>query len=253
MAVRKPRLLDLFCGGGGGAMGYHRAGFDVVGVDIVRQPDYPFTFIIGDALSFPLHGFDAIHASPPCKRWTSAGNRERQQLHLFDPHPDCLAPVLERFATLSVPWVVENVPGSPMPEHAVMLCGSSFGLDIRRHRLFASNVPLWAPGCAHRWQTPRFRSLDYSLHTAGHLASVVSVHGNLHGGDDTLELRQRAMGIDWLPNDRLTQAIPPAYTEHIGHQLMTAATSHAATIDPLIREEWERRLTDADEGSGRWL
>jgi DNA (cytosine-5)-methyltransferase 1 len=214
----RPRLLDLFCGGGGAAMGYHRAGFDVVGVDIVRQYDYPFPFTLADALTFPLEGYDVVHASPPCKRWTTVGNIDRARPRLFDPHPDCLAPMLERLAGLGIPWIVENVVGAPLPD-PVQYCGSSFGLDVRRHRLFASNVALVAPPCNHGWQTPRFTSLDLHRHKAGKAASVVGVYGNAHGDGDTLELRQHAMGIDWLRNDRLTQAIPPAYTEHIGRQV----------------------------------
>ena len=214
-----PKLLDLFCGGGGASAGYARAGFDVVGVDLAPQYEYPFTFHMANALTFPLDGFDVVNASPPCKPFTPTGNASRQEWTLFDPHPDCLTPILERFAGLDVPWVVENVPGSPMPAGSVTYCGSSFGLAVRRHRLFASNVELSAPACDHD-DTPRYQSLEWSSRKAGRLAAVVGVHGFLQGGTDTLELRQWAMGIDWLPNDRLTQAIPPAYTEHIGRQLL---------------------------------
>jgi DNA (cytosine-5)-methyltransferase 1 len=216
-----PRLLDLFCGGGGAAMGYHRAGFDVVGVDVVRQPDYPFSFVLGDALAYPLHEFDVVHASPPCKPFTSAGNKDRGTARLFDPHSDCLTPTLARLARLTVPWIVENVVGAPMPADSVTYCGSSFGLAVRRHRLFASNVTLTAPPCEHD-DTPRYQSLEWAARKVGKLASVVGVQGALQGGTDTLELRRWAMGIDWLPNDRLTQAIPPAYTEHIGRQIIGA-------------------------------
>lgn len=217
--MKRPRLLDLFCGGGGSAVGWHRAGFDVVGVDIIRQPEYPYPFLLADALTFPLDGYDVVTASPPCKPFTTGANRDRQTLRLFDPHPDCLTPTLERFRQLRVPWVIENVPGAPMPANSVRYCGSSFGLDVRRHRLFASNVPLTAPPCQHERQTNHYRTLDFARHTRGLTANVVGVYGNIQGGGDTLELRQRAMGIDWLSNDALTQAIPPAYTEHIGRQL----------------------------------
>jgi DNA (cytosine-5)-methyltransferase 1 len=219
--VIRPRLVDLFCGGGGAAMGYYRAGFDVIGVDLVRQPDYPFPFVQADATRYPLAAADAVHASPPCKAFTPAGNAARQEWRLFDVHTDLLTPTLERFAALSIPWIVENVEAAPMPATSVRYCGSSFGLAVRRHRLFASNVDLVAPACEHD-TTPRYQSLDWSARKAGRLAAAVSVHGNLQGGTDTLELRRWAMGIDWLDNDRLTQAIPPAYTEHIGAQVIGA-------------------------------
>jgi DNA (cytosine-5)-methyltransferase 1 len=213
------RLLDLFCGAGGAAMGYHRAGFEVVGVDIVRQYDYPFDFVLGDADTFALDGFDAIHASPPCKLFTGARG-DRHALRLFDPHVDHLTPMLNRLAEIDVPWIVENVPGAPMPDGSVMLCGSSFGLDVRRHRLFASNRPLTAPPCDHDSQAPgRYPSLDNENRKAGILAAVVGVHGaqqyNGHHADACA-----AMGIDWMPWEQLTQAIPPVYTEHLGRQLV---------------------------------
>lgn len=203
-------------------MGYYRAGFDVTGVDIVRQPDYPFTFHQGDAHTFPLEDFDAVHASPPCQLFTGARG-DRHALRLFDPHTDQLTPTLTRLASVSVPWAVENVPGAPMPPGSVLLCGSMFGLDVRRHRLFALNVPMVAPVCDHRRQPAgRFQSLDWSRRQAGIRDATVGVHGNVQGGEDTLEARQAAMGIDWLPNDRLTQAIPPAYTQLVGRFLLAA-------------------------------
>lgn len=216
----RPRLLDLFCGGGGAAAGYAAAGFDVVGVDLVRQPHYPFDFVLADATHYDLAGFDAVHASPPCKRFTSARG-DRHDLRLFDPYPDHLTPTLARFARelAHVPWIIENVPGSPMPDDAVTLCGSSFGLDVRRHRLFASNVPLWAPPCDHDSQRPgRFPSLDNARRLAGLRAAVVGIHGR-EQYPGHLEDARAAMGIDWLPWLPLSQAIPPAYTEHLGRQL----------------------------------
>jgi len=154
--MSRPRLLDLFCCGGGASAGYTWAGFDVVGVDWVRQPDYPYEFHLADAMTFPLDGFDAIHASPPCERFTTLnkGNNARH-LRLFDWNDDLLTPTLKRFATVQTPWVVENVMGAAelMPG-ALMLCGSSFGLDVQRHRLFASNVALTGPPCNHESQEP---------------------------------------------------------------------------------------------------
>ena len=123
----RPRLLDLFCGAGGAAMGYHRAGFDVVGVDNRPQPRYPFEFHLGDAMSWPLGGFDAIHASPPCQRWTAAGTSRS----IGNGHPDLLTPTLARLSGQGAPWVV---PTAPLP--GFVLCGATFGLPIVRHRRF---------------------------------------------------------------------------------------------------------------------
>ena len=213
----KPRLLDLFCCGGGAAKGYADAGFEVVGVDIEAQPDYPFEFYLADAMTFPLDGFAAVHASPPCHDHSTITGRNRKAKGTKGTGW-MLAATIDRFADLDVPWVVENVEGAAMPasSYVYRLCGSSFGLDVRRHRLFASNIAVLAPTCDHGWQKPRFRSLDSRRNS---LASVVGVHGHLNYAGE-FELRQRAMGIDWLPNDRLSQAIPPAYTKFIGEQLL---------------------------------
>lgn len=210
------KLLDLFCGAGGCSVGYHRAGFDVVGVDNRPQPNYPYEFHLADALTYPLEGFDVIHASPPCQRFSTASGRGRR--HDPDRYPDLLTPTRARLA--DVVAVVENVPGAPMGGTRFRLCGSSFGLDVRRHRLF--DAIGWDPGlippCHHGWQTPRFRSLD-NRRREGFLADVVGVHGHLNYPGEAA-LRRRAMGIDWMTDRELTQAIPPAYTEWIGNQLM---------------------------------
>lgn len=213
------RLLDLFCGAGGCSVGYARAGFEVVGVDIEPHPDYPFEFHQADATAFPLDGFDAVHASPPCHDHSNVAGRNRKAA---GPKGTgwMLQATIDRLAALSVPWVVENVEtaGFPLDAYRVRLCGSSFGLDVRRHRWFVSNVALLVPECAHHLQTPRFRSLD-SRRPKGSLASVVGVHGHLNYAGE-FELRCAAMGIDWMTNVDLVQAIPPAFTEHIGGQLM---------------------------------
>jgi len=189
-------------------MGYHRAGFDVVGVDLVRQPDYPFTFVLGDALTYPLDGFDVVHASPPCKRWAATATFHASRPRLFNPHPDCLTPTVFRLGDLDVPWVIENVPGAPLP-WSVQLCGSSFGLGVRRHRLFMSNVDLDPPPCRHKEQ--------------GQVISVVGHNPPGRGkgikGPTPAEC-QDAMGIDWLRRGQLSQAIPPAYTEWLGAQVL---------------------------------
>ncbi|GAC1646379.1 MAG: hypothetical protein NVS9B11_18260 [Candidatus Dormibacteraceae bacterium] len=219
-----PRLLDLFCGAGGCSVGYHRAGFEVVGVDINPQPNYPFEFHQADAMTYPLDGgFDAIHASPPCHDHSTATGRNRKSKGVKGTGW-MLEATIRRLMELSIPWVVENVEGAKMPGDVaqVRLCGSSFGLNVRRHRWFASNIAMLVPACDHGWQTPRFRSLD-GKRPKGYLASVVGVHGHLNYAGEA-DLRNWAMGIDWMTQPELAQAIPPAYTEFIGHQLLALET-----------------------------
>jgi DNA (cytosine-5)-methyltransferase 1 len=212
-----PRLLDLFCGAGGASMGYHRAGFDVVGVDITPQPNYPFEFHQGDAMTFPLEGFDAIHASPPCQSFTAY---RRKGMGVGDGYPDLIEPTRARLAAAGVPYVIENVEGAPL-EKPIRLCGSTFGLDVRRHRLFESNAPLVAPACEHGWQTPRFPAATNRAPNSRRTVEVGVWR-------IPLEVQQRAMGITWMPLEDLTEAIPPAYTEWVGRQLVIALDRRTA-------------------------
>lgn len=197
-------------------MGYARAGFEVVGVDIEEQPNYPFEFVKADALTFPLDGFDAATGSPPCHDHANVTGRNRKAK---GPKGTgwMLAATVQRLQASGLPWVVENVETAEWSPrvYRIKLCGSSFGLDVRRHRWFASNVGMLTPPCQHRLQRPRFRSLDSRQRS---LASVIGVHGHLNYAGE-FELRCRAMGIDWMTNGELSQAIPPAYTEFIGEQL----------------------------------
>lgn len=236
----KPRLLDLFCGAGGAAMGYHRAGFEVVGVDVKPQPNYPFVFGCADALSvlddllrgvpivFGTNGalnlstIAVIHASPPCQAHSTIGKQARGRDASLE-HVDHIDATRAGLVATALPYVIENVPGAPLRD-AVMLCGSSFGLDVMRHRLFESNVPIMALPCAHYWQTPRFRSLDQRR--KGTLSSVVGVHGHINYSGERA-IREAAMGVDWMTAAELAQAIPPAYTEHIGGYLMAEVESRA--------------------------
>ena len=202
-----PRLLDLFCGAGGAAMGYHRAGFDVVGVDIKPQPDYPFHFVLGDAMTYSLEGFDLIHASPPCQRFSITANLARAQGKRAST-VDLLTPMRERLQSWGGEYVIENVKGAPMLD-PVMLCGSMFGLGVRRHRLFESNVPFEPYGpCRHQEQGRPigvYHTLNDDIPQGGRTAR-------------TLEEGQAAMGIDWMPWNSLIEAIPPDYTLWIGRQ-----------------------------------
>ena len=200
------RLLDLFCGAGGAAVGYARAGFDVVGVDIVPQPHYPFSFIQADAMTYPLGGFDVIHASPPCQDHST-------MVHIRGGHGTgwMLDSTRRRLAASGLPYVIENVESADMPG-ALILCGSSFGLGangrgLRRHRRFESNLFLMGPPCA----CPRRIVGFYGTGGPG--------QGN-RGYKGTMAEAVTAMGIDWMTRRELSQAIPPAYTQHIGEQLL---------------------------------
>ncbi len=216
----RPRLLDLFCGAGGAAMGYHRAGFDVVGVDVAPQPRYPFEFVQADALEVPVlfmqDYFDAVHASPPCQAFTAA-----QSIRGRD-HVDLLTPTRELLQATGFPWVIENVPGAPMRKDLI-LCGSMFGLEhrgfgIRRHRWFEFSeqtlVPLVSP-CWHRLPP---------AYVYGHGAD--NKHRDKYGKTSVTDWAA-LMGIDWMSRDELSQAIPPAYTELIGAQLLQHVTNAA--------------------------
>ena len=203
--MTRPRLLDLFCGAGGAAMGYHRAGFDVVGVDNRPQPRYPFEFVQADAMTFPLDGFDAIHASPPCQQYS------RAMRHLATTnYPRLINPVRARLAATGLPYVIENVVGSPLPSqttldgvHGIELCGTMFGRPIWLHRLFESSIPLAAP-----------RGCDHSC------APVNRNRGKRPGGRSSNREWREGKGVEWMTTDECDEAIPPAYTEHIGTQLL---------------------------------
>jgi DNA (cytosine-5)-methyltransferase 1 len=216
----RPRLLDLFCGAGGAGMGYHRAGFDVVGVDIKPQPHYPFEFHQADALTFPLDGFDAIHASPPCQAYSSATR---------DPgkHPDLYAPTRARLVASGLPYVIENVIGAPY-SHGVVLCGSMFGLEadgewLQRHRNFEASWMLMSPGCQH----PRDRRA-VTVTGNSFMRAAGPVVEYKHSRQGPFPLAQRLLGIDWTTRDELALAIPPAYTEWIGSQLLRAIAADQA-------------------------
>jgi DNA (cytosine-5)-methyltransferase 1 len=210
MAV-KPRLLDLFCGAGGAGMGYHRAGFEVTGVDIEPQPGYPFEFIQADAMTFPLAGFDVIHASPPCQ--------DHSSLSVNGLHGTgwMLNATIERLAAQPAWWVVENV-GTARMRGDFVLCGSMFDLNVYRHRKFSIDprfpALLGVPGHPrHRRAASRQKSQASVL--AG---AVLTVTGDLAPG--FYPYAAQAMGIDWMSGNELSQAIPPAYTGFIGAQLI---------------------------------
>jgi len=203
----QPLLLDLFCGAGGATHGYQRAGFRVVGIDHEPQPNYcGDAFLQDDAMDIELDGFDAIHASPPCQAFT-----DYQRNGKVGEYPDLVDQTRQRLAGTGKPYVIENVRGAPLV-HPTRYCGSSFRLDVRRHRFFESNVALVAPPCDHKWQTPRFPSASNRTN----LRSTVEVGV----WRIPVETQREAMDIDWMTIPELSQAIPPAYTHHIGRQLL---------------------------------
>ena len=207
--MTRPRLLDLFCGAGGAAMGYYRAGFDVVGVDIKPQPRYPFEFHQGDALEYcAAHGaeFDVIHASPPCQGYSAM----RHLPWLKDRDYPLLIPVtrLALQATGKI-WVIENVSRAPL--NGAELCGAALGLSIVRHRRFESSHLLLFPPC------PGHGTLYPGSRNMGKRGMAAGVMGLAPGQDAATVL-----GIDWMQGREMRQAIPPAYTEYIGRQLLTA-------------------------------
>lgn len=199
--VVKPRLLDLFCGAGGCTRGYQLAGFHVTGVDNRPQLHYcGDAFFEADAMSFPLDGYDAIHASPPCQAYSILGQSHRNAGKIY---PDLLAPTRERLIMAGTPWVIENVPGAPMRPD-VVLCGSMFGMRVRRHRWFECSWPI----------SPLTLCCNHSVRP-------VVVSGNNHSGGFTAAEIMAAMEMPWTKTRyEVRQAIPPAYTEHIGLQLM---------------------------------
>lgn len=223
--MNRPRLLDLFCGAGGAGMGYHRAGFEVIGVDIHPQPDYPFEFIQGDwaePLAF-LPGLwkrqgrrYAIHASPPCQRYSTMTKKWARQ----DAHPDLVDPVREALELIGAPFVIENVVGAPLRD-PVMLCGTMFGLaggdwHLRRHRNFETGNGFslgFPPAVCH--------------HAPGHAMAVYGHPGGSSRRDPNARFGsfaewKVAMGVDWMAADELAESIPPAYTEWIGTRLLAA-------------------------------
>ena len=208
----RPRLLDLFCGAGGAAMGYHRAGFDVVGVDIVPQPHYPFEFVQADwadGVANLLDQANVIHASPPCQGYSRMRHlpwlAHKQYERLIDA-------VWEALRLTGRPWVIENVEDAPMP-HSTVLCGQIFGLPMYRHRRFGSSHLIMAPPHEQHRQ----------VISAGRM---LGDHGRVSSWERAIRLPQ-AMGCDWMTQKEVSQAIPPAYTEYIGAQLIDAIRAAA--------------------------
>jgi len=204
------KVLDLFCGAGGASMGYHRAGFEVTGVDIKHGKRYPFKYLRLNVMELQpsdLAEYDLIHASPPCQTHSITRNLRIAQGKQTDKL-DLIEPTRALLKASGKPYIIENVPGAPLFK-PILLCGSAFDLKVRRHRLFESNLVLEGTTCDHKKQ-----------------GRPVGVYGSMRdeipsGGKtaESIEQAREAMGIDWMIWGELVEAIPPVYTEYLGRQV----------------------------------
>lgn len=243
--MTRPLLLDLYCCAGGASTGYHRGGFDVIGVDLSAQPRYPFPFHQGDALEalerlidgrplefigrgeLLLEQLAAAAASPPCQRHSAMS---ACRPGLAGTYPDLVAATRELLEATGLPYVLENVPGAPVRPD-VVLCGQAFGRDLYRHRLFESNVPLTQPEPdpdGPGQYAPRECGWDHPVPAsrAGHWTpgTIMSVAGNVGG----VAHARKIMDMDWTNRRELGEAIPPYYTEHLAADLLAALELEAA-------------------------
>lgn len=219
----KPRLLDLFSCAGGAAMGYHLAGFEVVGVDIKPQPRFPFEFYEADAFEYLAahwQDFDAIHASPPCQGYSVTKSFSKSESPLL------IGKVRSLLKATCKPYIIENVMGArKYMENPIQLRGNQFGLRVIRDRLFEIHpwilssplTPVTGTTNSHR-----------GMSTGGEYITVA-------GHNFLISEARQAMDIDWMNSRELAQAIPPAYTKWIGAQLMTICFSHYGADRPALR------------------
>ena len=211
----KPLLLDTYCKAGGAGMGYHKAGFEVVGVDKDPQKNYPFEFIQADAIELILdrgHEFDAIHASPPCQEYSKSTAYARSKGKVS---PDLVAGTRGALIKAGRPYIIENVPQAPIRPQ-VVLTGKMFGLHVLRKRHFETsffmlNIP----------PIPEFRKVGEEICCVYGKASQDRAPKHRFGFKTIRESWAYAMGIDWhMTEAELAEAIPPAYTEFIGRNLL---------------------------------
>lgn len=210
--TRRPKALDLFCCAGGASVGLHRAGFDVVGVDIDPQPHYPFEFHQADALTFPLDGFDFIWASPPCQAYTAAKSLQKRD------NPKLIDPIRARLIAAGVRYAIENVPGAPLINPTV-LCGLTFGLRVKRHRLIETNFPVMTAPCPKGHHGDWLIVFGWSAlrRSNGSGTGPKKDRGKTKGKSVPHDEACAAMGVDWKVTRReLSESIPPAYGEHVG-------------------------------------
>ena len=249
----QPVLLDLFCCAGGAAVGYHRAGFEVVGVDINPQPNYPFFFAQSDALKMPpeiLSTFDVVHASPPCQAYSDLAKRNGNG----DDWPKLIEPVRDLLSRSGVPFIIENVEGAPLKQPTV-LCGTMFEeLRVLRHRLFETTFPVTAPehGPHPKVHTFDRRKLHYGK--TDEWRDYVMVTG---GGNCTIAAAHDAMGIDWcrLFKREINESIPPAYSQFIGQALLEHWQAKTMSAKARLRQfsvvtDWSGRHIEAATRGG---
>ncbi len=246
--MKRLRLLDLFCGGGGAAMGYHQAGFEVVGVDIKLQPRFPFDFVQADALEYvSRHGqeYDVIHASPPCQGYS----RLRHLPWLKGREYPMLIPAT-RLALQATgnPWIIENVSDAPLM--GGVLCGLSLGLPLSRHRHFESSHLLLFPPCpGHEALAHGGATMGRKYRSSGGITGInIGVQSRIPGIGHNAGWRAAAemMGIDWMIRDELAQAIPPAYTCWLGQQLRGMIVSGVEEVT------WAPRWSARELGRRQW-
>ncbi len=219
--MKTPKLLDLFCCEGGAGEGYKRAGFDVTGIDIDYQPNNPHKFIQADAMEYVANNYqeyDFIHASPPCQKYSVTGN-----MYDNSHHPDLLPQVRTLLKGIGKPYVIENVPGSPM-ENFIKLRGDMFGLRVLRMRYFESNIMLIAPSMPKKKGYTSGKGKKYSSFDDGYYISVAGHNYRFLDGCV-------AMDIHWMSRKGLSQSVPPAYTQYIGNQLMTYWLSKNSNLE----------------------
>jgi len=221
VSTPRPKALDLYCCAGGAAVGLHRAGYDVTGWDIVNQPRYPFEFVMGNALDADLTGYDFVWASPPCQAHSNLKSLHAKQHECF------IVRTREKLKASGLPYIIENVMGAPL-ENPVMLCGSAFGLNVRRHRIFESNIFLTGTDCEH-WKQPE--PLSVTGHFDGYGAGSRKARKPRN-----LKEAQEAMGMDWTSAKEIVQAIPPAFSEYLARQVLRVTASANVPVSDGLKE-----------------
>ena len=231
--MTRPKLLDLFCSEGGASMGYHMAGFDVTGVDIEPKERYPFEMAVANALQVDLDGYDAYAASPPCQGYSRLKSR-----YDASKWPLLIAPIRERLEATGKPYVIENVVGAESEmKSPICLCGSSFGLRVRRHRLFEANFGVPELPCEHAWQDGHKPYSIYEGKSRGaglgrRASGVQPVHGGNHNvGGNSYFYKSVAMGIDWMTEHGLNESIPPAYTRYVGKWMLEVTGQYGKNLE----------------------